>query len=99
MPTSRFPQPPATPLTLSVVMAVYNEAETVATAIERVLAVDIPDVDVELVVVESNSSDGTRRSCHATRPMDASAWSSRTPRGEKARLCVRGSGTRPAASS
>ena len=52
-------------------MAVYNEAETVATAIERVLAVDIPDVDVELVVVESNSSDGTRdRSCHATRPTE-----------------------------
>jgi glycosyltransferase involved in cell wall biosynthesis len=41
-------------------MAVYNEVETVATAIERVLAVDIPGVDVELVVVESNSSDGTR---------------------------------------
>jgi glycosyltransferase involved in cell wall biosynthesis len=41
-------------------MAVYNEAETVATAIERVLAVDIPDVEVELVIVESNSSDGTR---------------------------------------
>jgi glycosyltransferase involved in cell wall biosynthesis len=41
-------------------MAVYNEAKTVATAIERALAVDIPDVDVELVVVESNSSDGTR---------------------------------------
>jgi len=41
-------------------MAVYNEAETVATAIERVLAVEIPDVDVELVIVESNSPDGTR---------------------------------------
>jgi glycosyltransferase involved in cell wall biosynthesis len=41
-------------------MAVYNEVETVGTAIERVLAVDIPGVDVELVVVESNSSDGTR---------------------------------------
>lgn len=41
-------------------MAVYNEAETVATAIERVLTVDLPQVDVELVVVESNSSDGTR---------------------------------------
>jgi glycosyltransferase involved in cell wall biosynthesis len=41
-------------------MAVYNEAETAATAIERTLAVDIPDVDVELVIVESNSSDGTR---------------------------------------
>jgi glycosyltransferase involved in cell wall biosynthesis len=57
---SRFPQPPASPLTLSVVMAVYNEAETVATAIERVLALDMPGVDVELVIVESNSSDGTR---------------------------------------
>ena len=36
-------------------MAVYNEAETVATAIERVLDVDIPDADIELIVVESNS--------------------------------------------
>lgn len=41
-------------------MAVYNEAETVATAIERTLAVEIPDVRIELVIVESNSSDGTR---------------------------------------
>jgi glycosyltransferase involved in cell wall biosynthesis len=41
-------------------MAVYNEARTVAAAIERVLAVEIPDVDVELVIVESNSPDGTR---------------------------------------
>lgn len=60
MRSSRFLQPPPSPLTLSVVMAVYNEAETVATAIERVLAVDIPDVEVELVIVESNSTDGTR---------------------------------------
>jgi len=41
-------------------MAVYNEAETVATAIERVLAVDIPEITVELIVVESNSTDGSR---------------------------------------
>lgn len=41
-------------------MAVYNEAETAATAIDRTLAVDIPGVNVELVIVESNSSDGTR---------------------------------------
>lgn len=41
-------------------MAVYNEAATVATAIDRTLAVNIPDVDVQLVVVESNSTDGTR---------------------------------------
>jgi glycosyltransferase involved in cell wall biosynthesis len=60
MQASRFRNPPTTPLTLTVVMAVYDEAETVATAIERVLGVDIPDVLIELVVVESNSSDGTR---------------------------------------
>lgn len=41
-------------------MAVYNEAETVATAIDRVLAVDLPETDIELIVVESNSTDGTR---------------------------------------
>ena len=58
--TSRFPDPPAVPLTLSVVMAVYNEVETVATSNDRVLPVDIPNVAVQLVVVESNSSDGTR---------------------------------------
>jgi glycosyltransferase involved in cell wall biosynthesis len=60
MKASHFPNPPITPLTLSVVMPVYNEAETVATAIDRVLGVDIPGVRIELVVVESNSSDGTR---------------------------------------
>jgi glycosyltransferase involved in cell wall biosynthesis len=60
MQASRFPNPPITPLTLSVVMAAYDEAETVATAIDRVLGVDIPGVRIELVLVESNSSDGTR---------------------------------------
>ena len=59
-PTSLFPEPPALPLRLSVVMAVYNEAETVASAIERVLSVEIEHVEIELVVVESNSTDGTR---------------------------------------
>lgn len=51
-------------------MAVYNEAKTVATAIERVLTVDMPDTNVELIVVESNSTDGTREivSRYATDP-------------------------------
>ncbi len=57
---SRFPAPPAHPVTLSVVMAIYNELETAATAIDEVLALDIPDVEIELIVVESNSTDGTR---------------------------------------
>lgn len=41
-------------------MAVYNEAATVVTAIERVLSLEIEDVETELLVVESNSTDGTR---------------------------------------
>jgi glycosyltransferase involved in cell wall biosynthesis len=41
-------------------MAIYNERETAATAIDAVLALDIPDVEIELIVVESNSTDGTR---------------------------------------
>ena len=45
---------------LSVIMPAYNEAQTIAAGIERVLAKTIDGVDIELVVVESNSTDGTR---------------------------------------
>jgi glycosyltransferase involved in cell wall biosynthesis len=41
-------------------MAVYNEVETVATAIDRVLVAEIPETRIQLIVVESNSTDGTR---------------------------------------
>jgi dolichol-phosphate hexosyltransferase len=43
---------------LSILMPVYNEAETVQTVIERVLKVPFP-CDVELVVVDDASTDGT----------------------------------------
>ena len=43
---------------LSILMPVYNEAETVQTAIKRVLEVDYP-CPVELVVVDDASTDGT----------------------------------------
>jgi glycosyltransferase involved in cell wall biosynthesis len=45
---------------LSVVMAVYNEAHTVADAIEQVLKVDLGARGLELIIVESNSTDGSR---------------------------------------
>src|SRR5438105_3025210 len=49
------------PLTrISVVLPVYNEASTVGVIIEKVLALDLPDIDIELIVVESNSTDGSR---------------------------------------
>jgi len=45
---------------LSVVMPVFNEAKSVRAGIDRVLAKRIPDMDIELVIVESRSTDGTR---------------------------------------
>jgi glycosyltransferase involved in cell wall biosynthesis len=46
--------------TISVVLPVYNEAATVAAILDQVTALDLPDIDVELIVVESNSTDGSR---------------------------------------
>ena len=48
------------PVTLSVIIPVFNEAETVVEALRAVLGVKLPDVELEVVVVESNSSDGSR---------------------------------------
>ncbi len=42
---------------LSVIMPAYNEAETISTSIERVLAVGVA---TQLIVVDDGSSDGTR---------------------------------------
>jgi 2-polyprenyl-3-methyl-5-hydroxy-6-metoxy-1,4-benzoquinol methylase len=48
------------PKKLSVVMPAYNEVRTIAAAMERVLTKEITGIETELVVVESNSNDGTR---------------------------------------
>lgn len=44
---------------LSILMPVYNERATLAAAVKDVLAVDYP-CDVELVIVDDGSTDGTR---------------------------------------
>jgi glycosyltransferase involved in cell wall biosynthesis len=44
---------------LSILMPVYNEAATLQSAVKRVLDVDYP-VEVELVIVDDGSTDGTR---------------------------------------
>jgi hypothetical protein len=52
--------PPQRSHRLSVVMPVYNEAATCDTTIALVLAKEIPGVDIDVVIVESNSTDGSR---------------------------------------
>jgi glycosyltransferase involved in cell wall biosynthesis len=44
---------------LTVLMPVFNERETVETAIERTLAAEMPVDDRELIVVDDGSTDGT----------------------------------------
>ena len=45
---------------LSVVMPAYNEAATFAVAFERLLAKRVAGMDIEIIVIESASTDGTR---------------------------------------
>ena len=48
------------PCTLSVIVPVYNEAATAQRALDALLAKTIPGVVLEILIVESNSTDGTR---------------------------------------
>jgi len=45
---------------LSVIVPVYNEGATFLELIEELLAKTIEGVDIEVIIVESNSTDGTR---------------------------------------
>jgi glycosyltransferase involved in cell wall biosynthesis len=45
---------------LSIVMPCYNERATIREIVSRVLAVDLKDIDKELVIVDDGSRDGTR---------------------------------------
>jgi SAM-dependent methyltransferase len=51
---------PRTRETLSVIVPAYNEAATFDTLMRGLLAKSLPGLDIEVVLVESNSSDGTR---------------------------------------
>ena len=45
---------------LSLIIPVYNEAPTFETAFSRLLAKEVEGLEIELVVIESRSTDGTR---------------------------------------
>jgi glycosyltransferase involved in cell wall biosynthesis len=57
---STTPFPPIRPGTLSVVVPIYNEAATVRTALDAIVAKEVPGWTLQLIFVESNSTDGTR---------------------------------------
>ena len=52
--------PKKTKTRLSIVVAAYNEAATLAPMLDRLLEKDFGNLETEIVVVESNSTDGTR---------------------------------------
>jgi glycosyltransferase involved in cell wall biosynthesis len=45
---------------VSVIVPVYNESETIEAVLEQLVALDHPRVEYEIVIVESNSTDGSR---------------------------------------
>jgi glycosyltransferase involved in cell wall biosynthesis len=59
--------PFAAPRTLSVIVPVYNEGGTIRQVLDVLLAKEIGGLGIEVLVVESNSTDGTRDSVLAYR--------------------------------
>src|SRR3954451_18076631 len=53
---------------LSIIIPVYNEEQTIAEVLDRVWAVDLGDLEREVVIANDGSSDGTRGA------IDASRW-------------------------
>jgi hypothetical protein len=47
-------------LKLSIIVPVYNESSTCKNTIDSLLSLNLPDLDIELIIVESNSKDGSR---------------------------------------
>jgi hypothetical protein len=57
---SPLPPPPQRSQCLSVIVPAYNEVATFGTTMDLLIDKTIPGMEIEVIVVESNSSDGTR---------------------------------------
>jgi glycosyltransferase involved in cell wall biosynthesis len=58
-----MPHPPFPPIhngVLSVIVPIYNEAATVRAALDAIVAKEVPGWTLEIIMIESNSTDGTR---------------------------------------
>jgi hypothetical protein len=52
---------------ISVVLPAFNEAGTIDLVLEKILAKRIPDAEIDVCIIESNSTDGTREKVLAYR--------------------------------
>jgi dolichol-phosphate mannosyltransferase len=50
---------------LSIIIPVYNEAQTIGTVVERVRAVDLGEIEKEIIVANDGSDDGTQTAIEA----------------------------------
>jgi hypothetical protein len=57
---SELAPPYQRPQRLSVIMPVFNERQTFRKAMDSLLGKSIPGMEIEFIIVESNSTDGTR---------------------------------------
>ena len=58
---TQLPNYPIPLMKLSIIVPVYNEQRTINEVIERVLAVDLPGIERELIIANDGSHDDTRR--------------------------------------
>jgi len=56
------------PTKVSIIVPVYNEAQTIEHVVDRILAVDLGGIEREILIVNDGSDDDTRRN------IDASKW-------------------------
>jgi dolichol-phosphate mannosyltransferase len=52
---------------LSIIIPVYNEEQTISQIVERVLAVDLGEIQKEIIIADDGSSDGTRDAIASSR--------------------------------
>ena len=86
------------PLKLSVVIPCYNERATVATLLDQVRAVDIGEIEKEIVVVDDFSTDGTRDILREQAGRGDISLHFLPRNGARGRRSARGCATRPATS-
>src|SRR5207248_8000894 len=56
------------PVKVSIIVPVYNEAQTIESVVDRILAVDLGAIEREVLIVNDGSDDETRTN------IDGSAW-------------------------